>query len=80
MQLDFYNQFKHEFVAEKRIISLHTTVPGLIREIEYEDIVILEFTLDCIDETPCNRFRQFGQKVNHYQVFKNFEQNRISLL
>jgi hypothetical protein len=36
--------------------------------------------LDSIDKTPYNRFRHFGQNVNHYQVLKDLEQNRISLL
>jgi hypothetical protein len=36
------------FVADKRFVSLQTSIPRVMREIEYEDIVILVVTLDYI--------------------------------
>jgi hypothetical protein len=49
-------------------------------EIKYKYIVMLAFTLDSIVKKSCNRCRLFAQEVNHYKLFKNLEQNRISLL
>ena len=77
----FYKQVKLiNLFADKSSVSLQISIPRVMREIEKEDIVILVFTLDSIVKITDNRCRHFGQEVNHYQEFKNLEQNRISLV